>query len=407
MKHSKTPPQAPPAAKSPLLHHPIALFLLISTVTFVSFIAGTRIREWQTVLDPLLGINRSVDSLDLASIQNTFKYLDANYDGKLDKQALIDGANRGLVEAAGDQYTVYMNQKEAEMFQKELSGDIGAGIGAEIGQRNDQPTVLRVLNDNPAEQAGIKAGDTILKINDETVGGLSTTEVVQKIRGEEGSSVKLTIVRGSDTKEYTLTRAKITNPSVRSEVKNGVGVLTISRFDQETGSLARQAADGFVKDGVKKVIVDIRGDGGGYLDAAVDVAGLWLEDKVVVVQKSKGKVTNRETTGSNAPLANMETVVLVNGGTASASEILAAALRDYGKARLVGEKTFGKGSVQQVIELRQRDALLKVTVARWYTPKDKNIDKNGLVPDSEVKLSDEDNNAGRDPQYDRAIQLLR
>lgn len=389
-----------------LSRSPIFIFIAISLIAFTSFIAGTRVREWQTFLDPVLGINRSTDKLDLSSIQQTYQTLEANYDGKLDTQKLIDGANQGLVSAAGDKFTVYLNKADSDGLQKDLNGDVGAGIGAVIAERDGQPTITKVLNDNPAKRAGIQAGSTVIKINGESAKGWSSDKAASKIRGEQGTTVKLVVSNDGVEKEFSITREKINNPSVETEIKDGVGLMTISRFDEQTSSLARQAAENFKAQGVQGVIVDVRSDGGGYLDAAVDTAGLWLDNKLIVTQKKNGIVTDQLRSKGASPLKGIKTVVLVNAGTASASEILAAALRDNGAATLVGEKTFGKGSVQQLLPL-QNDAMLKVTVSHWYTPNDKNVTEKGLVPDFVVGLSDEDVNAGRDPQLEKARNVVK
>jgi carboxyl-terminal processing protease len=208
------------------------------------------------------------------------------------------------------------------------------------------------------------------------------------------------------TREVTIVRAKISDASVRWSVKDGVGTMIISRFDQDTGGLARQAAESFKAQGVKAVVLDLRDNGGGYLDAAKDVASLWLTDKVVVSEKTDGKVTDEIRTSGDAVLEGVKTVVLVNGGSASASEIVAGALQDYNAATLIGEKTFGKGTVQKLITLPD-GRQLKVTIARWYTPKGKNITKEGISPDTKVQLTTEDVNAGRDPQLEAALTALK
>jgi carboxyl-terminal processing protease len=389
----------------PNTHNGLIFFIIASIIAGVSFFAGTRTHDIQAFLSPLTGVERSAETLNLDDVQSTYQYLSANYDGKLDKRILIEGANRGLVAAAGDQYTAYMSADEAGDFKKELSGDVGAGIGAELGIRNNKVTIVRTLEGNSARAVGILAGDILVSVNDELAVGWKTDEAASKIRGEEGTTVKIVVLRGETELSYTLTRAKINNPSVTSEILGSTGIIKISRFDEQTGTLARKAAGSLKQKGIRSVIVDVRSDGGGYLSAAVDVAGLWLDNKVVVTQKKNGVVTDTQRTSKDAPLKNLKTVVLINGGTASASEILAASLREYGVAKLVGEKTFGKGSVQQVIDLNN-DALLKVTVARWYTPKNKNLDAGGLIPDKEVKLTDRDSNAGLDPQLDAAKKIL-
>jgi len=380
-------------------------FLSIALVAIVAFIAGTRGNEILGALAPVFGFKVETSTIDLSSVEKTYQALKGNYDGKLDTQAMIDGANKGLVAAAGDKYTLYMNAKDAQGFNNDLSGDIGGGIGAEIGLRSNKPTIIRVLDGNPAAKAGLMAGDVLMKVNDQDVSSWTVDKVVDVIRGEVGTTVKVQVLRGSDTKEFTITRAEVTNPSVESSVKDGIGTLTISRFDDQTATLATKAAQSFKDQGVKGVVLDLRDDGGGYLTAAQAVAGLWIDNKVVVSERTNGKTTDELKSSSDPILKGIPTVVLVNGGTASASEIVSGALQDYGIAQLVGEKTYGKGSVQKIIPLAN-GAQLKVTVARWYTPKGKNINEEGITPDKIVGLTADDVNAGRDPQMSAALQLL-
>jgi carboxyl-terminal processing protease len=374
-------------------------------VALVGFVAGTRSTEMYAIVAPYFGIKASADTLQLQLVQKTYQELKANYDGKLDTSKLVDGATRGMVAAAGDRYTVFMDKAESDDFAKQLSGEV-SGIGAEIGIRSDQPNILRVITDSPAEKAGVMAGDVIVSVNGESVDKADSATVAGKIRGDAGTSVKLVLKKDDVTREVTIVRAKISDASVRWSVKDGVGTMIISRFDQDTGSLARQAAVSFKDQGVKSVILDLRDDGGGYLDAAKDVASLWLTDKVVVTEKTNGKVTDSIRSSGIAVLAGVKTVVLVNGGSASASEIVAGALQDYKAATLVGEKTFGKGTVQKLIALPD-GRQLKVTIARWYTPNGKNITAEGISPDKTVKLTTDDINAGRDPQADAARTSLQ
>jgi len=381
-------------------------FLSIAVAISIGFVGGTRSNELLAIVGPIFGMKVETGTLDFSSLQKTYQTAKANYDGDVSAEKLIDGANRGLVASLGDPYTVYMNAEEAAEFEKELSGNVGAGIGAEIGIRSDRPTILRVLTGNPAEKAGLQAGDVIAAVNDQPSLDWDADKTAGEIRGEAGTTVKLVVARGDETLDFTVTRAQINNPSVTSEVKDGIGVLTISRFDNETASLARQATRGFKDQNVRGVVLDMRGNGGGYLTAAQDVAGIWLDNKVVVSERTGGKVTDELKSGSDPILAGMPTVVLVNGASASASEIVAGALQDYNAAQLVGEKTFGKGTVQKLLDLGA-GTMLKVTVARWYTPNGKNITEEGIKPNQEVVLSAEDANAGRDPQREAAFGLLK
>ena len=351
------------------------------------------------------GLKTPTGTLDLSGVQETYRALKGSYDGKLDEQKLIDGASRGLVAAAGDEYTVFLDKKEATEFDDALGGKL-VGIGAEIGLRKNAPTVIRTLKDTPASKSGLQAGDIIVAVNDESSASWSVDETVSKIRGEEGTTVKVSVIRSNQPFAYTITRAPITSPSVESHIEDKTGILTITRFDDQTTDAARLAAEEFKAKGASNVILDLRGNGGGYLNAAQEVAGLWLENKVVVSERTGDRVTEELKTGKNAPLQGVKTVVLVNGGSASASEIVAGALQDHGAATLVGEKTFGKGSVQRIIDLRM-DTRLKVTIAKWYTPNGKNISKEGISPDKKVDISRDDVNSGKDPQLDAAKELLK
>lgn len=370
----------------------------------VSFAAGTRSEEIYQIAAPIFGIKVAKQPLDTEVMKETYRQLAANYDGDLDANKLSDGAARGMVKAVGDDYTTFLDKEEAAEFNKSLNGEV-SGIGAEIGVRNLQPTVLRVLDDSPAKKAGLKTGDIFVAVNGTSVAGETASGVADKVTGEAGTTVKLTMRRGSESLDFSITRAQISDPSVRWSVSDDIGVLTISRFDDNTGSLARKAAKEFIDKSVKGVIVDLRNNGGGYLTAAQEVASLWLDSgKTVVTEKSRGQVTETVKASGNPTLKGKKTIVLVNGSSASASEIVAGALKDYQAATLVGEKTFGKGTVQKVINLSD-NRILKVTVARWYTPQDRNITKEGIQPNQTVKMSQDDNNAGRDPQMARAKEL--
>lgn len=381
-------------------------FLTIAIVAVIGFVVGTRSNQILGAIAPVFGFKVATGTLDLSSVETTYQQLSANFDGKLNKQALIDGASRGMVAAAGDQWTVFMDAKEAKAFNDDLSGTVGGGIGAEIGVRNDQPTIVRVLPDNPAQQAGMKAGDVITAINGESTDKWAADKTADKIRGDVGTTVKVTAKRGDQTLNFALTRAEVNNPSVTSGTKGTTGIITISRFDDQTGNLARKAAADLKQKGVKSIVLDLRDNGGGYVTAAQDVASLWLGDgKTIVTEREGSKVVDTVKTNGDPILSGMPTVVLVNGSTASASEIVSGALQEYHAATLIGEQTFGKGTVQKVIDL-SGGRILKVTVARWYTPNGKNITKQGITPNQVVKMTAADVNAGRDPQLDAALKKL-
>lgn len=398
----EAPERATPAVARRRRTSGATLFIAVALALVVGFVVGTRSQDILAAMGPVFGFKASSDTLDLSSVESTYQELKANYDGKLDTTALIDGASRGMVAAAGDQYTVFMDPTEAADFNKSLSGEV-SGIGAEIGVRNSEPTIIRVIVDSPAEKAGLLPGDQLVSVNGDSLQHATADQAAIKVRGDAGTSVKLTVLRGGITHDFTIMRAKISDPSVRSRIVSGdIGVLTISRFDDQTAALAKQAAQNFKAQGVKGVILDLRDDGGGYLDAAQSVAGLWLDNQLVVTEKTGDTVVDQLSSGSSPILQGIHTVVLVNGSSASASEIVAGALQDHKAATLIGEKTFGKGSVQKVINL-PGGRILKVTIARWYTPNGKNITKEGITPDKQVTLTADNANAGQDPQMDAAL----
>ena len=360
--------------------------------------------NWNTI-EANLGMKKKVATVDFSALNDVYEKLAENYDGELDKTKIIEEAKRGLVKAAGDDYTYYLTAAEADEFQKDLNGDVGAGIGVEIGQRDGYVKVLRTTPDNPARKAGVLAGDIIYKADDEDISMLTVEEVAKKLRGAAGTKVKLTVVRGNEEKSFELTRETINNVSVYADYQGKTAILTISRFDQDTGRLAREKAKEALAKGCDKFIIDLRGNGGGYVSAAKEVASLWIDGKVVVEQKSSNGLYNEKTYANRgqAILAGKKTIVLTNGSTASASEIVAGALKDYNLATLIGEKTYGKGSVQ-ALENFTTGEMLRVTVAKWYTPNGKNINHEGIEPDQKVERTFEQINKDEDPQLDAALK---
>ena len=382
----------------------LSWFLTLVIVAIVSFVAGARSDVLFANVASVFGVRTSNKTIDLSSVQKTYQELVANYDGKLDTQKLIYGANRGLVEAAGDPHTAYMDPDETKEFDKSLSGQIGGGIGAEIGLRNNKPTIIKPLENSPAQKAGIKAGEVIVKVNDEASSDWSVEKVVSKIRGEVGTSVKLTLLSDGKTREVSVVRQNIVSPAVESEIDGEIGILKVNRFGDDTVSLSRKYASEFVEKGVKKVILDLRNNPGGTVGAAQGLLGIWLDNQIAMTERRGSEIVKTLRTTGTPILGNMKTVVLINGNSASASEITAGALREYGKATLVGQKSYGKGSVQIVLGL-PGGSQMKVTEARWYTPKGKNIDKTGIEPDVKVDLSSDDVNNNVDPQMDKAKSL--
>ena len=381
--------------------------VLISALTLIlGFVGGSRIDDIRNLIAPVFGLKK-VEKIDFSNVEKTYQALVSNYDGEIDRRKIIEGASKGLVEAAGDKYTEYMTSKEAEEFNKSLSGDVGIGVGIELAKDGDIVKVVRVLPKNPAASAGILAGDVISKVNDEDVLKKSTSEVSKKIRGDSGTTVKITVIRGEEKKDFSVTRAKIENPSVELSKNNGIATLSIYRFDSETGALAKKYAEEIKNEGISKVILDLRGNGGGYVQAAKTVASLWLEKNALIVSEKTGSKTVEEirATGEN-PLKGIKTVILLDNSSASASEIVAGALKEHKAAQIVGEKSYGKGSVQTTIDMPD-GALLKVTIAKWFTPSGKNISNNGISPDIEIKNPEGQSYLLNDIQKNKAMEVLK
>ncbi|MGE5309928.1 MAG: S41 family peptidase [Sphaerimonospora mesophila] len=397
---SNLPAEPNLSAKNPRKTITISLISIIVTgliVGTIGFAIGTR---YQAMLA------RASGNLDYSKLNEVYGALKQRFDGTLDNDKLIQGAAAGMANAAGDPYTTFFTEAEAAEFSGDLSGTF-EGVGVELGQNNDkQLEVVSPIDGSPAKAAGIRAHDIIAAVDDVSSLGWTPEKAVTKIRGKAGTVVKLTIIRDGETKEFNLTRAKITVPSVETEVQDGIGYMRISRFGDDTADLASNAADEFKSAGVKGVILDLRGNGGGYVDAAKAVASLWLKNGQTVVEERRGnQVIATETASGSATLQGLETVVLIDGGSASASEIVAGALQDNGIATLIGTTSYGKGSVQELVPLSS-GAQLKVTIARWYTPNGQNINGNGIKPDIELQMSADEFNAGNDTQRAKAIEVL-
>lgn len=343
------------------------------------------------------------------------KYVDSD---NVTDQEMVYGAISGMLAATGDPYSVFMPPKEADDFSQEISGEFG-GIGAEIGIRNEQLVVIAPLKNTPAERAGLKSGDAIVKINNETTTGLSTDNAVKKIRGPKGTKVVLSVFREgwSDVREIEIVRDTIQIPTLEWKMLNEAGkedsngkilYIQLYNFYEKSPLLFYQALVQAVDKNPQGVILDLRNNPGGYLDAAVNIAG-WFIDRgdVVVTEKFRSEEDGHTTfKAQGLPIfKDTPTVVLINEGSASASEILAGALKDNNGIKLVGKKSFGKGSVQELVPLKA-DALIKITVAHWLTPNGTVIDKNGITPDVEVNLTEEDAKNEKDPQLEKAVETL-
>lgn len=319
---------------------------------------------------------------------------------------LFYGSLKGLVESLGDDYTTFLDPKITQEFNSDLQGKF-QGIGAEIGIKDNKLVIIAPLPDTPASRAGLKPSDQIMAIDGTATSGMKVEEAVRRIRGKRGSDVTLTINREGFEKpeDIKITRDEIVIKSVRSELRDdGIAIISLYQFGTETTLDFKRIVLDLVPKEPKGVILDMRSNPGGFLDSAIDVASEWVtKDQVVVVEQDRTRTEFR----SNGPsrLFGVPTVVLVNGGTASGAEIVAGALQDYKLGTVVGTKTFGKGSVQDFHQFEDGSAV-KYTIAEWLTPLGRTIDKTGLDPDVIVEVTPEDLTAGRDPQIEKAIEIL-
>lgn len=329
---------------------------------------------------------------------------------KVDDQTKVWGAIQGLAASLGDPYTVFFPPREAEIFQSDIRGNF-EGVGMEVVAQQGALTVISPIKGSPAERAGILAGDRIVKIDGKETADLSTDEAVQLIRGPKGTEVTFTIFRtGRKTAlEVKVTRDVINIPTINTQsLGNGIFKIDLYSFSATSPNLFRSALREFIESGNDKLILDLRGNPGGYLEAAIDMASWFLAPGKVVVREDFGGTKEEKvyrSRGYDIFNENLKFVILVDGGSASASEILAGALSEHGKATLVGSKTFGKGSVQELVDITSNTAL-KVTVARWLTPNGVSISEKGVIPEIQVARTQADIETGRDPQLDAAIEFL-
>ena len=350
--------------------------------------------------------NELPDNLDFTEVEAVYDLLREDFDGELSKPKLIEGLKSGLVAAAGDPYTVFLSEKSATEFDKSLNGKF-EGIGAEIAIKDDLLQIVAPLPETPAKKAGLRTGDVILKIDKTDTQGLTIDEAVTKIRGPGGSKVMLTILRGRDTKEVDITRGNITIKNATSKIIDGnIGYIELRSFGDNSAAEVQKIAEDFKAQGIDKVVLDVRSNGGGLLDQSVDIAGEWLDGQVVLEQRSADGSKETFRAKRDGTLKGTKLVVLINGGSASASEIVAGALQDHKVATILGEQSFGKGSVQSIEKLNS-GGRLKITIARWFTPNGTNIDKEGITPDKKVKLTEQDFDKNQDPQLEAAKKILK
>jgi carboxyl-terminal processing protease len=385
--------------------------IMILLTFVIVYLLGVNVGNGNIGLGTGKPLNEQLSSkIDYSSVNQLYELLRNNYDGKLNNSQVLDGLKTGLANSTNDPYTEYFSPSQTTDFNNQLNESF-SGIGAEMGKNdNNQIIIVSPISGFPADKAGLHAKDIITAINDESTSAMSVDTAVGKIRGPANTNVKLDIIRGGNQQlTFNIKREKITLPSVKSKTLDGnIGYISINQFTQDTNNLATKAAQQFKSQNVKGIVLDLRGNPGGLVDAAVGVCNLWLKNGQMIMQEKKGnQVINTYTAdGANNILNGIPTVVLVDGGSASASEITAGALHDNNAATIVGEKSFGKGVVQQIFNL-SGGAEAKITVAKWYRPNGKNIQHIGITPDKTITNTKDQISAGTDSQLDSAKQILQ
>ncbi|HRH22498.1 MAG TPA: S41 family peptidase [Candidatus Paceibacterota bacterium] len=402
-------------------------FVILGSFSFGFFAGSTQGPE--SAVPALIANSDSAiqDSVDFSTFWKAWTVLNDKFAGtSTPPQERVWGSIKGLADSFNDPYTVFFPPEEAKIFEEEIKGNF-EGVGMEVGIKDGRITVVAPIKGSPAERAGIKTGDQILKIGDTSTEGLALEAAIKLIRGKAGTSVTLTLGRTGEKAplEIKVTRAVIDIPTIRTKTKDevatagstqsgtglrkdGIFVIELYSFSANSANLFRNALKDFVDSGSKKLILDLRGNPGGYLEAAVDMASWFLPKGEIVLKEEFGKQKEEHvyrSKGYDIFGDDLQMVILVNGGSASASEILAGALSENGVATLVGTKTFGKGSVQELVKITPETSI-KVTIARWLTPKGTSISKTGITPQYVVEFTEADFLDKKDPQMEKAVELL-
>lgn len=386
----------------------VVFFMLFAAGVIVGAATGSHITKSDGKLDSaLLGKVQ-------ATLNDKFVFWKASSTLPTDTE-LEYGMIKGYVESYKDPYTIFFPPQEAKSFAENVQGSFG-GVGMTVGMKDGSIVVIAPLKDSPAMKAGIKAGDVITAVDGKSVVGLDSEQAVNMIRGKIGTTVKITVIHLTEKTSVTIAieRAEIKIPTIDTETKNGVFIIHLYNFSAESPDLFRKALNEFIASNTKYLVLDIRGNPGGYLEAAVGMSSYFLKEGQVVVSERQGKeeaVVNHRSQGIVGVPVSTRVVVLVDGGSASASEILAGALKDHGVAKIVGEKTFGKGSVQELVNFSDGSSL-KVTIAKWFTPNGINISEGGIKPDVESLIGTSTPKLGTDgkaidTQLLKAIEVVK
>lgn len=367
-------------------------------------------RKVDTASETFLYRQKKEKEVDLSVFWEAWNQLENNFleNSKLDIQEQVYGATRGLVSSLEDPYTVFMDPEASVEFEESMSGEF-EGIGAEIGFKENQIVIVTPIKGSPAEKAGVQSGDVIFKVNDETTQGLSIQEVVTRIRGPKGEKVDLTLLREGENEpvQISIVRDKIIIKSVEWELRDGVAVVEISQFGNDVLREFREAMAQILLENPRGMVLDLRNNGGGLMDACVEIASEFLDRKLIVQTQGRTFGNTAELVArSGGSFVDTPLIVLINEGSASASEIFAGAMQDHERALLIGEKSFGKGSVQHVIPLSDGSSI-KITIAQWLTPNGNSIEETGITPDIEVQMTREQLENDQDPVMDKALEVMK
>ncbi|HUT22314.1 MAG TPA: S41 family peptidase [Candidatus Bipolaricaulota bacterium] len=387
----------------------IIVVLMIAVGLAGFFIGQASKQSVSAVSGAILTQQQLPDEFNMSLMREVWKVLQQNFvnQSEIDNEKVFYSVLEGMVAGLNDPYTVFLTPDETEEFNEDIDGKF-QGIGAEIAVKDSQLTIVAPIASSPAERAGLKAGDKIIAVDGKETAAMTLSEAVRNIRGEKGTVVKLLISRNDVASDVEVTRDIIYIQSVKTEIKDGnIGYIDITGFNTDTNSLFKDAVDEMLDKKVNGLVLNLRNNPGGLLDSAIFVASAWIENGQTVVSEQFGDGQKMEYASKGQPaFVQMPTVVLINEGSASGSEIVAGALKDYGLATLVGKKTFGKGSVQNLHSLSDGSSV-KVTIAKWLTPSGASINEEGIEPDQEVEITDEDFVQEKDPQLERALEILK
>lgn len=388
-----------------------ALFLLLGFAIGVTVTTSSQRSNSPTTLQAAIArLSPAPKGADFGQLVDVWDRVHSNYvNANIDDRALLQGALAGLVSGLGDPYSTFMSADSAKKFEDEISGTF-EGVGMQVGYKDNKITVIAPLPDSPAEKAGLLPGDAIMSVDGTDVGSLNLDQVIDKIRGKQGTTVTLIIQRGTEpqTKSFAVVRQTISVDSVTAKVVEHHGKriaeAVISSFNRDTGRELRAKLKAIDAGSLDGILLDLRNNPGGYLDQAVDVASVFMPDGEVVAEVDRNGEKKSFNVNGNAFLADKKVIVLVNGGSASASEIVAGALQDSGRGKIVGTQTFGKGTVQDYQTLSDGSSL-KLTIAKWLTPKGRSISEHGVTPDTVVEMPKDEKDTS-DPQRAQGLNLL-